>query len=227
MTDHPILFKADMVNAIRDGRKTQTRRIISPQPDTSRWKPEYANKPKEWRLMVRLGPVHHGYDPKLWCLHDTDSPVGAVPYTARLCPYGVPGDLLYVRENWWAVEVDKVGVQYCVFDDEFEIEALGGQYPAPDTLRLLDRQNWRYGRHPNIHLPKKQCRLWLRVKSVRVERVQEISYKDAFTEGVNTQQATHAVPYFKTLWDSINKDRGFGWDVNPWVWVVEFERHDK
>lgn len=188
MTDHPILFKADMIRAILDGRKSQTRRIIKPQPEK-----------------ILQGD---------W---------------SELCKYK-PGDLLWVRETWWAVEVDKIGVQYCVFDDEFEIEALGGQYPAPDILRLLDRQNWRYGRHPNIHLPKKQCRLWLKVKSVRVERVQEITFDDLCAEGrpsgwLTTDGNERVIDWFMGLWDSINGKK-YPWKSNPFVWVIEFERHN-
>lgn len=230
MSNHPILFKADMVKAILDGRKTQARRIVT----------------VPWHKGKRCAP----YDP-YWTIEDGKL-LGADEYGdwhEKTSPYGVPGDLLYVREKWWAVEADEIGVQYCVFDDEFK-----DGIPGPKELRLLDRQNWKYGRHPNIHLPKKHARLWLRVKSVRVERVQEITQDDAIAEGVSldehdmtcmgdcanrhcdkinekdlcslyhTDEDCPETEAFGMLWDSINKDRGYGWDTNPWVWVVEFER---
>ena len=172
MTDHPILFQPDMVRAILDGRKNQTRRVVK----RLRIHADYGEP--DWNKTW----IDDSYDPP--CLKVAYGGGKMGPTSQRHWHPYAPGDLLCVRENWWAVEVDKDGVQYCVFDDEFEIEALGGQYPAPDVLRLLDRQDWKYGRHPSIHLPKKHVRLWLKVKSGGVERVQEISREDAAAEGV-------------------------------------------
>ncbi len=76
---------------------TSVARVIKPQPDTSKWKPEYINKPKEWRRMVQLGPVHHGYDPDIWVLHDVGDSASDVGYTSRKAPYAV-GDIVYVKE---------------------------------------------------------------------------------------------------------------------------------
>ena len=73
-------------------------------------------------------------------------------------------------------------------------------------------------------LPKWAARIWLEVTGVKVERVQDISIKDAFAEGVSTQQASHAQPFFQSLWDSLNAKRGYSWKSNPWVWVYEFKR---
>ena len=98
-------------------------------------------------------------------------------------PYSV-GDHLYVRETWWAVEVDQIGIQYCVFDDEFVAEESGAKYPEPSELRFLDRQDWEYGRHPNIHMPKKHARLWLEVTGVSAEKVQDITEDGAIAEGI-------------------------------------------
>ncbi len=81
------------------GLQTQHRTPMKPQPDTTHWKPEAFNKPKEWRPMVRLGPVHHGYDSQLWCLHNVGDSAGAVPYTCAKPPVQV-GDRLYLQEPY-------------------------------------------------------------------------------------------------------------------------------
>ncbi len=201
--DRPIIFNSEMVLATLDGRKTQTRRVIKPQPNYQK----------------RFG--------------QPESEVNA-DIAKRKCPYGKVGDLLYVKEAWWAVEVTDIGIQYCVFDNEF-IKGV----PHPKKLRLLDRQDWKWGRHPNIHLPKKHTRNRLKVTGIKVERVQDISEEDAKAEGVEPQEIKHlreiaeTIPdssycphklTFSELWDSINEKRGYGWDVNPFVWVIEFNK---
>ncbi len=219
--DHPILFNGEMVRAILNGRKTQTRRVIKPQPiwvdGKFRWhqsKTTFRHGPnEEW---LRLALRQH-------------------------CPCGVPSDLLWVRETW---RVDSVG--YCCqehkaqhnihieFAEGGDIDICGNKDMRSVAYRYYDRhEGGTYS--PSIHMPKWTCRLWLRVKSVRVERVQEISETDCIHEGITLKTSVgtglpdHGSAYsqFRDLWDSINKNRGFGWDVNPWVWVVDFERYDK
>lgn len=240
MKDHPILFQGDMVLAImtcakcgtvtlelecptcgsRERCKTQTRRVVPGEihidPSRTSW---------------------HWHKPRGGYMEQHDRRGNDRAFRNMLadhCPYGAPGDLLWVRETWWAVEVSEIGLQYGVFDDEI-IEGV----PTPKEERLLERQDWRWGRHPSIHMPKLICRLWLKVKSVRVERVQEISNADAITEGVSgvcnfctnndhiAMGCDCARDRFCELWDSINAKRGYGWKSNPFVWVIEFERHDK
>ncbi len=125
------------------------------------------------------------------------------------CPFEVGQDL-WVRETWLQCD-DMLG------DGTVYYRADGEDIPGP----------WR----PSIHMPRKFCRLTLRVTGVRVERVQEISEADAEAEGVQLQHLDDLGQTWKTykrgfeaLWDSINAKRGFGWDTNSWVWVVEFER---
>jgi hypothetical protein len=161
-----------------------------------------------------------------------------------------PGDHLWVRETFalvWPGESPPDNVR----DNRIEYRAdsgnkCPGQWPEecgddPDCPR------WK----PSIHMPRWASRLTLRVTSVRVERLQDISEEDARAEGVqafNEQYASVSpeqpfrfrcadrsdrfvpagdIPYtasFIVLWDTLNSDRGFGWDVNPWVWVISFER---
>lgn len=174
MAERPIIFNAEMVRAILDGLKGQTRRVVKPQPDDRG--PRWANRWEDW----------HG------------KKVNQPPQ---------PGDLLWVRETW-----------------------CGGQYGTPIQYKA-DWPQHEYGPlwKPSIHMPKWAARVWLKVKDVRVERVQDISREDAIKEGLLPHMreylsAVSPITRFKDLWDSINKKRGFGWDENPWVWVIEFER---
>lgn len=178
-----ILFSDEMVRAILDGRKTQTRRPVKPQP-------------------LGIGTMNAAGQ---YCQPDRE---GVMPGGWRIeSPFGSPGDLLWVREA------------FC-----------GGQHGTPYLYRASWQQNdfmrWR----PSIHMPRWASRITLEVKAVRVERVQEISSRDAWAEGFRCS-CTRPVPIcagnivaFRETWNSIYAPNGLGWDKNPWVWVVEFER---
>ena len=161
------------------------------------------------------------------------------------CPYGKPGDRLWVRETWGvATRPDPAqgwvdGIEYKA--DEAYIDG-SGLLP----LRVMEDFNpdvldkWRGRWCRSIHMPRWASRILLEVTDVRVQRVQEISEEDARAEGVTVpaavlQAAREAtseydcvnwsyVDGFATLWDSINKGRGYGWDVNPWVWAITFKQ---
>jgi len=187
--ERPILFSGEMVRAILDGRKTQTRRVIKPHPSSGvRWSP-----------VVFAG--HGGW---------TDG------HGAPLrCRYGGPDDLLWVRETWQDLRPHQERVVYAA--------TLG------DVVT-----KWR----PSIHMPRWASRITLRVVDVRVERLQGISHKDAQAEGIYPNAAGYlnaASPFdgclkhdyvtaFRSIWNSINAARGYDWETNPWVWVVEFEK---
>jgi hypothetical protein len=148
------------------------------------------------------------------------------------CPYGAPGDLLWVRETWCTRKCFNCDVGY---DDERCTCSNPPLYRAtePDAVRA-DDEPWR----PSIFMPRWASRITLRVTGVRVERVQGISNVDAIAEGAMEWAAEQETPVrdltcsdarlvFLQLWDSINAKRGFGWEANPWVWVVAFERVDR
>lgn len=214
MTEKPILFSASMVQAILAGRKTQTRRVVKPQP--------------EWQ--ERQGLVVPG-----WSWEHGGVKLNGWPDRKRFagelvdkCPYGKPGDILWVRETWRPEELKESGPD--------GPEGLDGtRYKADGAFRSIENSReasdlfgearykflksgheWR----PSIFMPRWASRLTLRVTGVRVERVKDISEADARAEGVT---AWVFVPEFKKLWDAINAKLGYSWESNPWVWVVEFE----
>ena len=161
MRELPISFRGDMIEAILDGRKTQTRRVMKPQPALvgSLWR---------WKNTA-------------WC---TGSALVSDAAPIDFCPYGQPGDRLWTKRQRFQKKVD--------------------------------------------------ADAWLEVASVSVERVQDISEGDAMAEGISeadiqevskrNQKGPGAILAFRDLWDEINAKRGYSWEANPWVWVVEFKR---
>lgn len=185
MSEKPILFSGEMINAILAGNKTVTRRVVKPQPES------FVNCAHPWVD----GRWEFGQS------HDDGS--GEMVGDAVACPYGAQGDKLWVRET-------------------FAVHNIGGEnhvvYRA-DSGTDGDGAPWK----PSIFMPRWASRITLEVVSVRVERLQDISEEDAKAEGVT---GWHGVcrPEFHMLWDKINEGRGYSWDSNPWVWVVEFKR---
>lgn len=214
--ERPILFSSAMVHAILDGRKTQTRRALKPQPPTA---------------TTSVNVFHHP-DPRP---HFWANDGASLLDWAKPCPYGDVGDRLWVRETWQHSNhpFGPYEPTCMVFHRaDYLDDPLG-----PDLERSADgiRRTWR----PSIHMPRSACRLVLEVTGVRVERLQEISDKDADAECFGGDYPENALPdlfprrndgwghlsmpeCFARLWESVN---GAGsWDVNPWVWVVEFRR---
>ena len=187
MKETPILFKTEMVRAILDGRKTQTRRICK----------------LPINLVNKNGQVEYGHGSRTKTNHPKD-----------ISPFGKPGDLLWVRETWGEI-ID--GIVYKASD-------------LPENV--VDNLRWK----PSLFMPKSACRLWLQIKDIRVERLQDITEEDAKAEGVtlrdnivkeNNPEFTHKYRWaFCLLWESINK-KTHPWESNPWVWVIEFERVEK
>lgn len=212
MSERPILFSGPMVRAILDGRKTQTRRVVKPQP---------CNDPAKHHP---IAPHDNGKGGWNWVLAATGHGLGD-PFP---CPYGAPGETLWVRETWayyggneYLYQRDRSAVMYrATWDDD-------PRRPLRNLGEPLGHDRWR----TSIHMPRWASRLSLLVKSVRVERLQEISDSDVFAEGLqswvddgNRKGGDGDVrSTFAALWDSINA-KSHPWASNPWVWVVEFER---
>lgn len=223
MKERPILFNAEMVRAILDGRKTQTRRVIKPQPPQGA---HFALAPDIVRFWVNAPFSQEGNQP----VYDKEI---KVPY--------LPGCILWVREaltNWagaaaYKADIDAMGS--ITLDDVQMVR--GGSRP-----NLLGFAAWVWKRDilPSIFMPRWASRITLEIVDVRVERVWDITHHDAIAEGiygVMEQRTYYVAPglkgkhpspevAFSTLWNSINVKRGFGWDTNPWVWVVEFSIHN-
>lgn len=219
MAIKPILFNTEMVRAILDGRKTCTRRIVKGFiPDDAIWGYTVFT-PKGYISCRGTFPV--GYGEKFFKL----------PYQK--------GDILYVRETW---------CRYGKLDDfDHVIEGTEEYYyladganPTPYNCFLVQRNGYDEYKdtpvwHPSIHMPKEAARIWLKVKDVLVERLQGIDGKGCVKEGIEEEPLKDVGEEFvkgmyHDLWDSTIKksdiDR-YGWDANPWVWVIEFERCEK
>lgn len=203
MKDKPIIFSTEMVKAILDGRKTQTRRVIKPQFSTfwenAQLDPQTlkTRSAQKWRAKYGVYievDMATGYWKWIWC------------------PYGKCGDILWVRETFRHDDYQKGEYIYKADIPQLALDEAG------DTVR------WK----PSIHMPKKACRLKLKIKNIGVERIQDISFEDVLAEGVKEQTCPkpqfYTKMWFAHLWDKINKKRGFGWDKNPFVWKIEFEK---
>lgn len=202
----PILFNTEMARAILEGRKTEARRVIKPQPELTE---AYCLNRFTWRYKHTSCALMDECDVK--------STLGIVS------PYQ-PGDILWVRETWDFLPSTECGC-FCLgpCDKEFHGEFGCFTYRA-STPNFTSK--WR----PSIHMPKEAARIWLMVKKVRVERLQEISVEDAVAEGcITPKQALYVnhKGYFSDLWNSTIKPADlplYGWETNPWVWVIEFVR---
>lgn len=198
--ERPILFSGPMVRAILEGRKTQTRRVVKALP--------------EWfnRVHTCSGEIDRATGQTL--RHDCLSDSTGEFY--QFCPYGAPGDVLWVREalrwtDWLVYDSDKTPVD-------------------PDLMPARFRINKDFA--PGIFMPRWASRLLLQITSIRVERLQQISEDDAIAEGMTRSENTGMYPSpqgncdyaawaFKYGWDAINGKRA-PWESNPWVWAITF-----
>lgn len=190
MKEKPIIFSGPMVRAILEGRKTQTRRVVKPQP-------------------IDGNPCQ------------------------RSCPYGQPGDRLWVRETWVNLPVNNLG-------------GCSNFFRADGDPDGYENPGWKWAWRSPLFMPRSESRLTLEVLGIRVDRVQNISDTDACAEGVRCGDeqwyygpdgrykqdiygwyhghVRHNAPShaFRSIWNSIYDKRGLGWDMNPWVWVIKF-----
>lgn len=202
MRTKPILFNTEMVQALLDGRKTVTRRVAFPNTDLRPF------RENEWWFRGRV-------------YRDWDTAMRAPQGVMSLCKYK-PGDILWVRETWTKSIIGTF------------------RYKADD--KAIFETDW----HPSIHMSKAAARIFLRVTGVRVEQLTQIRIKDCKAEGIRCFEiqglpmfglhkndkvfSSYPAGRFADLWDSTVKpaDREkYGWNANPWVWVIEFERCEK
>lgn len=220
MKEKPILFSTPMVKAIIEDRKIKTRRVIKGMGN----KMHFGRLLGDWGLSdppeLIDGVLH-------WTLQ-TDVDENEI-FKVK-CPWEV-GQTLWVRETWNCL--------YMPINNKTEY-----WYKAGDEFEDSANEKWR----PSIFMPRSAARLFLKVTSISVERLQDITQVDAIDEGATRipslpeyQKAFNEAIRNKTkpplgesprerfirLWDSLNLKRGYGWDLNPWVWVVEFEKVEK
>lgn len=216
MAIKPILFNTEMARAILDGRKSCTRRINKDAND-------YVVPDMDFYNADRRTYAVHNYSDK--------EHKNKLSIAERTCPI-CPGDVLYIRETW----TEECGKYYyrADYDSDYldPCETLSGGYPAScrnyvgceGCTATSTRIYW----HPSIHMPKEAARIWLKVTDVRVERLQDMTDDDAEAEGCFDYTSTALG--FPDVWDSTIKKSdldSYGWDANPWVWVIEFERCKK
>ena len=227
MKERPILFKPEMVRAVLDGKKTQTRRVVKMPARGAFVLIEHADT---W------WPYQSDDGESELCNDGNEHPMN--------CPYGLPGDRLWVRETWRPIPTKGGRRKELGRDDViYAADGLGGV-----QRRGIAGARWKW--KPSIFMPRWASRIKLDVTGVRVERLQDISEEDAIVEGTrcwvcdgpvdgsseNDCSCFHtkklAVDSFQVLWDSINGKRKdpktgkrlpYAWDENPWVWCPSFK----
>ena len=215
MAIKPILFNTEMVRAILDGRKSCTRRIIKPQPQSRLCYTFAGGDCGTWGYPSKT--AHESWGDEYRLPEDiTDEELKRrwnLPYHTD--------DVLYVRETW------------CLRYDGEKYFYKADKNTPREEKRLIDYNNTSW--HPSIHMPKEAARIWLRVTNVRIEQLQEITADGIRNEGLSSA-AVHcgdmeiALKEWENLWNSTIKKSDLdrhGWDANPWVWVIEFERCEK
>jgi hypothetical protein len=247
--EKPIIFQGDMVRAILDGRKTQTRRVIK----LPRFVKEHDSEIAVWSL----GKKPTSWESNEFAFMDYAWPIETYPTYVK-CPYGKVGDKLWLREthylygHWVKNGKTKTGKQAYKFVAKKSTDAcyFGARYLDNPPIKICTKKNEAgWFKCPSIFMKKEDARTWVEKTGVRVERIQDITEVDAKAEGVQelcrfgvwgweyygdvspaklksircSTICKTARRSFHGLWDSINKKRGFGWDKNPWVWVIEFK----
>ena len=203
--ERPILFSAPMVRAILAGTKTQTRRVLKaePPPGAERVIRPFRDERLQWAAT----------DP-----HDMEQGQLVLGEAPR-CPYGQPGDRLWVRETW-ARNEDQLSETRM---DTSLVYRADGETRAQDNGTDLP---WR----PSIHMPRAASRITLEITGVRVERLQEISVEDCIAEGMQSRMREHDAAcdlrdQYRDLWEQINGPGS--WAANPFVWVIEFRKLER
>ncbi|MGO2305996.1 MAG: hypothetical protein ACTH5W_15000 [Providencia sp.] len=210
MKERGIIFNTEMVRAILDGRKTQTRRIMKPQP-----------------MPINNGANHVWYSEKIKANLDVkdalqDGNVGWYGLISSVCPFGGKGDRLWVRETFNGFWLDDDVIKEIKEGISSTSELCDFKADYPDESKPFE------GWTPSIHMPRWASRITLEITDVRVERLQAASDDDFKAEGYPLEReltggSTDAFCWFRHLWDSVSKpDCNF--ESNPWVWVIEFKR---
>jgi hypothetical protein len=235
MRETPLLFSTPMVQAILDGRKTVTRRIVNPQPNN----PNTFGISPIWGYDVPMGlnnqPIKHwtsdfrykGAPKDPWNyfgVHCATNVNGQRVDKNIVCPVGKVADRIWVRETWSKIHYENIDEKPTYF------------YKADANTSNL-QHIWK----PSIHMPKSAARIWLEITKISIEQLNDVTAEDAIKEGIecigkkfgvrqwkyykvgsNGDAGGWPVISFRSLWESINGEGS--WDLNPWVWRIEFIR---
>jgi hypothetical protein len=216
MRERPILFSGPVVRAILEGRKTQTRRVVKPQP----------MQPDKWGIWGSESEPSEGY----YILIHEEGGEGAgsnvahqSPEWVPRCPYGVPGDGLWVRETWH----DYMGEE-TLYRADFPI--IQHDEDGEDLSLRAEYFKWR----PSIFMPRAFSRITLEITGVRAERLRDITEEDAIAEGCaggmhgsqSLDDLVDPLDEYRDLWNTIN-GKTYPWESNPWVWVIEFKKENQ
>lgn len=205
MNARPVLMHASSVLKVLAGRKTQTRRIVKPQPPAS----------AKSAGVISSGTSSNGL---WWWLDSRDLDGGTVGEEFR-CPYGVPGDLLWVRETWRAPANNDPWAPHRLAHN------VPVWYSADNGKRFITNAGTPGKTRTSIHMPRWASRLTLRLTDVRAERLNEISDRDCVAEGVGLDAfklpGDTALVCYRRIWEEIHGE--FSWGDNPWVWALTFE----
>ncbi|WP_194760989.1 ASCH domain-containing protein [Klebsiella variicola] len=221
MKERGMIFNAEMVRAILDGRKTQTRREVKLNLDIACLATTY-----DWATSLAVnhyqGLTEEQIQQKAESLRGVIHPVilGNGQMVSIICPHGKPGDRIWVRETFAALEP---GSYEQVKPQEGHCQDL--RYAATDRLAKSDADIRGYKWVPSIHMPRWASRILLEITDVRVERLKSISDRDALREGCSAadmKSGDCVADVFARLWASIYGSDS--WNANPWVWVIEFKR---
>ncbi|WP_346802390.1 hypothetical protein ABDV57_10905 [Klebsiella pneumoniae] len=224
MTERGMIFNAEMVRAILDGRKTQTRRIMKVQPESNQL----------GLLLITDSTKHSDIGKYHWA--ESNATGNHVRSKLFLCPFGAVGDRIWVREGFFPAPLEmqseppRKTMWNIAYRDGMQMEKLA---PAEYNPTIYNYERWT----PSIHMPRWASRILLEITNVRVERLNAISEEDARAEGIIdggclncgepepcgcANPEPDATDAFAYLWQSIYGQES--WNANPWVWVIEFER---
>lgn len=244
MTIKPILFNTEMVRTILDGRKTCTRRVIKPQPQSRLCYTYAGHKSRIGKWTYPNNGAHEFWGEE----YKLPENITDEELSKSWNPPCHGDDILYVRETWQCWRAHRyeatADIRFRAGGDDVRLQFANGN---TDSINRLDYDTFvhKWFSHngewkPSLFMPKEAARIWLKVTDVRVERLQEITEDGAKAEGANFKNGKNvgfeekmnrtAIERFTEIWNSTIKkadlDR-YGWDANPWVWVIEFERCEK
>lgn len=213
MKEKPIIFSPEMVRAILAKQKTQTRRVIKPQiqqmEEGFAW----------WHKSLPAGHCHS----------DLES---VIQLALKSCPYGKVGDRLWVREAFYPDPPDTGDWCYYEFEDgtpnQMNMKAIPAKYQKPEHVMYKASSSSSLQWKPSMFMPRWASRITLEVTNLRVERIQSISTEDCIAEGFSSRLREFDAQVdlwqqVEAAWNKMHDKKGFGWNQNPFVWVVGFK----